>query len=128
MATRKKKRKPTRNDGPKMGKPPKLRVIPAPPVGRANAPKWSKAERAYFAALHAIVDEVYTEAADTYDWTWSQLATNAELCHATVAKLGDRETKWPRFSTIYKLCQAVGIDLQLVKKKKQRKTPALKAG
>jgi hypothetical protein len=111
-----------------MGKPPKLRVIPAPPTERVNAPKWSRAEREYFAELHRIVDEVFSEAADTYDWTWSKLATHAELCYATVAKLGDRETKWPRYSTIYKLCKAVGIDLVLVKQKKQRKAPALKAG
>lgn len=126
----KQKRKPTLSIGPKMGKPPKLRVIPAPPADeRPNAPKWSRTERAYFADLHSIVDEVYDEAANTFDWTWSQLATHAELCYATVARLGDRDTKWPRYMTVYKLCKAVGIDLVLVKQKKpQRKALALKAG
>lgn len=129
MAKQKKKKRSqqTLSSGPKMGKPLKLRVVPAHPEdARPNAPKWSKTERQYFTDLHAIVDEIYDEAANTFDWTWGQLATHAELCHSTVAKLGDRETKWPRFSTIYKLCKAVGIDLVLQQQKKQRKAPALK--
>ena len=119
------KRQQTLSNGPKTGKPLKLRVIPAHPEDkRPNAPKWTKTERAYFTDLHAIVDEIFVEAVDTFDWTWSQLASHAELCHQTVARLGDRETKWPRFSTVYKLCKAVGIDLVLQRQK--RKSIALK--
>ena len=77
-------------NGWKIGKPPKLRVVPAAPVERESAPKWSKSERQYFSDLHKIVDEVYSLAADKYGWTWSQLAVNAELCYSTVGKLGDR--------------------------------------
>ena len=129
MATKKSSKKTSRKKpAPKRGKGPRLRVVPAAPTERANAPTWSKTERAYFAELHRIVDEVFETAASTYDWTWSQLAVHAECAYQTVANLGDRQTKWPRFSTIYKLSKAVGIDLVLSKPKKQRKTPALKAG
>ncbi len=114
-----------KKSGPKTGKPLKLRVIPAPPVERLNAPTWSGVERDYFTQLHAIVDQVFEEST-VFDWTWGQLANHADLCYATVANLGDRQTRWPRYCTIYKLCKAVGIDIVLQKQEKQRKTPALK--
>ena len=115
-------------NGWKIGKPPKLRVVPAAPKERESAPKWSKSERQYFTDLHRIVDEVYSLAADKYGWTWSQLAVNAELCYSTVGKLGDRETRWPRFSTVYKLCKSVGIDLVMAQPKQTKKPAALKVG
>ena len=123
MATKTKRRK-SKRQGPKQGKP-EFRIVRA--EVEKNAPvQWKKDDWTYFRDLHRIIDAVYQEAADSYDWTWGQLADYANLSYATVAKLGDRETRWPRFQTIYKLCKAVGWDLVQVQPKKKRKTPALK--
>ena len=43
-------------------------------------------------------------------------------------QVGDRETRWPRFSTVYKLCKAVGIDLVMAQPKQTKKPAALKVG
>ena len=75
----------------------------------------------YFIHLHRIVDQVYQEAADTYKWTWSDLAREAGLANSTVESLGNRCTKWPRFMTVYKLCRAVGWELVLQTSKKATK-------
>lgn len=129
MATAKTKKKKRRAqkvewDGPKQGKP-QLRIVRAD-VER-NAPKyWKKDDWSYYRDLHKIIDAVFTEAMEQYDWTWSQLADHANLSYQTVAKLGDRETYWPRFSTIYKLCKAVGWELMQVKPKTKRKAPSVK--
>lgn len=104
---------------PRMGKPVKLRVVSndspkeAPPT---------EADRAYYRDLHKVIDQVFQEAANAYDWTWSRLAVQAGLGYMTVANLGDRKTRWPRFSTIWRLCKAVGWDLKIATKpKSQRK-------
>ena len=125
MATAKKSRKKKQEPRvPKQGKP-VFRVVRA--EVEKNAPThWKKDDWSYYRDLHAIIDAVYKYAAEEFDWTWSQLASHANLSYQTVAKLGDRETYWPRFSTIYKLCKAVGWDLVQVEPKKKRKSPALK--
>lgn len=111
---------------PKMGKP-KLRVISAPsgPKDPENTPQ----NREYFASLHKIIDDIFQEAADTYEYTWSQLASHADLAYGTVERLGERITKYPHFRTVYKLAQAVGWTLvtQALKKKKQGATAKVKA-
>jgi hypothetical protein len=107
-------------DRPRMGKP-KLRVV----QGGGEAPP-TPADVAYFKDLHKIVDRVFAEAANSYEWTWSQLAFHAGLGYSTVANLGDRQTRWPRFSTIWRLCKAVGWDLSIrTESKNQRKTLVL---
>lgn len=100
-------RKANEKPGPKMGKP-KLRVVGS---GEPKRPDLPPNEREYFADLHKIVDDIYTEAADEFKWTWNQLAAHSNLSYATVANLGDRVTKYPRFSTIHKLAAAVGWKL-----------------
>jgi hypothetical protein len=106
--------------GAKIGKP-KLRVV------HVQGPALSEPtpqDTAYFAALHKLIDAIYEEAADTYGYTWAQLAVHANLSYLTVANLGDRETKYPRFQTVYKLAKAVGWSLVIGADKKRRAAPA----
>lgn len=65
----------------------------------------------YFKDLHQIVDDVFEAASEIYGMTWSQLASAAGLSPATVTNLGNRQTLYPRFMTVYKLCHAVGWEL-----------------
>jgi len=120
------------NRKPKIGKPKlKLRVITSTVNGKITQrpiAQSSVEDRQYFRDLHKIIDEIFSEAASQYDWTWSQLAANAGLAYQTVSKIGDRATKWPRFMTIYRLAKAVGWDLVVKESKAVRKTAALKVG
>ena len=61
-----------------------------------------------------IIDEIYVEAANNHKWTWSQIAVHAGLSYMTVVKLGERQTKYPRHMTIYKLAKSVGWKLMVV--------------
>ena len=103
---------------PRIGKPPRLRLVGQ--KGTKDAPS-TAAEVQYFKELHAIIDKVFSVAADEFEWTWSQLAIHAGLAWETVARLGDRETKWPRFSTVWRLCKAVGWDLQPIEQPKNKR-------
>lgn len=47
--------------------------------------------------------------------TVNDLADEAGLCWATVDNMYRRQTKEPRLSTFFKLCKAVGMDINLVK-------------
>lgn len=110
-----------RNRIPKMGKPPKLRV-----VGRADDARkpseFGPADALYFRELHRIVDDVFKEAAEENGWSWSQLADNAGLSYQTVSNLGERQTKWPQFRTVWRLCKAVGWDLLAKPQPKSKRT------
>jgi len=115
-----------KNGTPKMGKPPNLRLVGFPDESgnRQKPSEFSPAERHYFRELHRLVDKIYDEAAD-YEWTWNQLAEEAGLAYQTVANLGDRNTKWPRFSTVWRLAKAVGFDLIIKSTPKSATTPVL---
>ena len=107
---------------PKSGKMtprPKFRVVSDEDLKKP--PELTPSERAYYRQLHRIIDDIYTRAANEYDMTWSQLAAAADLSYMTVAKLGDRETKFPRHMTIFKLAQAVGMALELQEPPKAQK-------
>lgn len=116
----------------KIGKPrTKLRVIGVMIDGEVHQKpiaQLSPSERQYFRDLHKIIDEIFAEAASQFDWTWSKLALNAGLSYQTVANLGERNTKWPRFLTVYRLAKAVGWELAVQQPKKARRSVALKAG
>ena len=112
---------------PKAGKPPKLRVIVVNVNGKPRSKKigdLSSIEQQYFRQLHRLVDEVFSEAYSKYGWTWAGLARNANLSYQTVAKLGDRITRYPAHMTVYKLGRAVGWDIVF----QQSKQKLAKAG
>jgi len=73
-------------------------------------------ERRYMNDLHKAVDQIFEKAADEYDWSWKEFAENANVSYITVTKLGNRETRYPRHCTIYKLAEAVGMELTLSKR------------
>ena len=108
----------------KMTPRPKFRVV----SDNANPPELTSTERAYYRQLHRIIDDIYTRAANEYNMTWGQLASNAGLAYQTVAKLGDRETKYPRHMTIYKLATAVNMELELKELPPPQKARKLRAG
>lgn len=104
---------------PKMGKPPKLRVVGGND-GQQSPPDLTPLERDYFTQLHKIIDDIFSRAADEFEWTWSQLANHANLGYGTVDNLGNRHTKFPRFQTVFKLAEAVGWKLITQEGKKRR--------
>jgi ribosome-binding protein aMBF1 (putative translation factor) len=100
---------------------PVLRVIGGEP-GKSSAE-----DKRYFAELHRLIDSIFQRATDQFDWSWSQLATNANLTYVTVHRLGERITMYPRFRTVYCLAKAVGWSLVTKEEiKKQAGTPKLK--
>jgi DNA-binding phage protein len=107
---------------PKQGKP-HFRVITED--GGPKPPELSHSEKAYFESLHQIIDRIYELAANDYEYTWCQLATHANLAYETVVNLGERQTRFPRFQTVYKLAKAVGFNL-IIQAEKKHKTPAVK--
>jgi hypothetical protein len=117
--------------GPRIGKPPRLVVVRLNVQGEVQEKRLSqltKDEREYFQSLHAVIDQIYQEAAEVHHWTWSDLAVMSGLNYATIVKLGERETRWPRFQTIYRLAKAVGWELVAHNPKAKRKTAQRRAG
>lgn len=103
-----------------MARKPKLKVI-------ESAFQCAPEEREYFRSLHKILDDIYLVATNKYELTWKELAEAAELTYITVKKLGERETRYPRFHTVFKLAQAVGWQISVASGKKVTKKPKLKA-
>jgi len=101
----------------KMTPRPKFRVVSDDDL--KDPPQLSSAEKAYYRQLHRMIDEIYTRAASEYGMTWSKLADTAGLAYQTVANLGDRQTKFPRHMTIFKLARAVEMELELQEPPKQ---------
>lgn len=57
----------------------------------------------------------------------SKLATKAGICHQTVAKLAYHETKYPRMRTVLAVISALGYELELVKRDKNKLRVSLRA-
>lgn len=106
----------------KGSKKPKLKVVRSSSFERPLTP----VEKQYFTDLHSLVDDIYTRACDIYDMSWTGLASAAGLAYGTVASLGNRETRFPRFMTIYKLAVAVGLQIRLHEIKTKAKAAGLK--
>ena len=98
----------------RIGKPPALRVVGYKDDAgvRRKPSEFSVADRHYFKELHLIIDQAFTEAQNQFGWTWSQLSVEAGLAYQTVANLGDRKTKYPQFRTIWRICKAIGWNLE----------------
>jgi len=58
--------------------------------------------------LDEIVDFLFDAAVDLCDYSWYDIAQNSGLSYTTVQRLGDRITRQPRFSTIWKIARCVG--------------------
>jgi len=71
-------------------------------------------EKQYARYLHLLTEEIFVVACDVKDWTWADLAKAAGLSYSTVAKLGYRETRYPRHMTIWKMAKAVGLNYELL--------------
>ncbi len=99
---------PEKRRKPKAGKPPKLRVVG---MDETKVSDYPPADALYFRELHQIIDAVFSEAYEHYQWNWEQLAANSGLAYATVANLGERRTRWPQLRTVWRLCKAVNWDL-----------------
>jgi hypothetical protein len=67
-----------------------------------------KTEPELIQAMYAIVDFCYVAAGD---WSYERWATEANLSPATIHYLVNRKTRYPRFLTIQKMAQAVGIQV-----------------
>jgi len=77
----------------------------------------------YARTLNEIVDKIYDTAAEL-EMTDVELGEKAKLCPATIYRLAHRITKEPRFSTVWKLCKAVGLTLTVAQQKAMRKRRA----
>lgn len=103
-----------------MAKKPNLKVV-------ESTFQCSPEEREYFSSLHTIIDEIYSVATHHYEMSWSDLAKKAECSYLTVQKLGERETRYPRFYTVFKLARAVGWHIVVGQDKKITKKEIKKA-
>ena len=74
-------------------------------------------EPEYLRALDRLVDELFQRAYEL-EWTWSELAEEAELSYGCVRKLGERKTRLPMFRTVHKIAGAVGCVVELQKRRK----------
>jgi hypothetical protein len=92
----------------------------------ANDPKQQKLrsdlERKYASYLHNIIDDIFEVATNEKDWTWSKLSYMAGLSYSTVLKLGNRQTRYPRHMSVWKLAKAVGLRYEV----KELTTPVLR--
>jgi len=77
-------------------------------------------DQKYLAALERAVDVIFEYATFQLDWDWDDLAVEAQLCKQTVYKLGNRETRYPRWQTFWKLATACGLEMQFVELKNQQ--------
>lgn len=82
-------------------------------------PKIKRKRRTPFQVwFHAKCDEIFSCAfdPDICDFkSINHLAEKAGLAHQTVAKAYAHETLHPRLETVWKLCKAIGMDIELVK-------------
>jgi len=74
----------------------------------------------YETYLDRLVDDLFEIASQ--EFTWAELAAESRLAYTTVARLGNRQTRLPQLRTVYRLAEAVGYDLSLIKREiKKRK-------
>ncbi len=75
-------------------------------------------DRRYEQFLDKLVDEIFEVASER--WTWHELALNSGLAPATVARLGNRETRLPQLRTIFRLANSLGMDVKLIERRVAR--------
>lgn len=67
-----------------------------------------KAERDYLTALHQLIDELYEIAWVDKGWSWHELARQSGVSTSTIVRLGNRETRFPEFRSVWLIAKAVG--------------------
>jgi hypothetical protein len=71
----------------------------------------------YIQRLDEIIDELFSAATYQCDWTWNQFAAESGLAYSTVCRLGERTTRVPHLRTIFRMANAVGMDVKVLKRK-----------
>ena len=62
--------------------------------------------------LDNVVDDLFNMAFDR-DWSWFELSRQAKVSYTTVCRLGNRDTKYPHLSTVWKIAKAVGAHVEI---------------
>lgn len=70
----------------------------------------------YEVFLAGVVDQIFDHATYRYDLNWPELAARAGVAGSTVYRLGMRQTRLPLLRTVYKLADAVGMNVRLIKR------------
>ena len=83
-----------------------------------------KRRTAYEIWQDRLLTEIFAEAEGLWMWSLPELAAEAGLATSTVYKLYHRETKWVRSTTLFALCEAIGMDLQLVRREEAKAAAA----
>lgn len=85
-------------------------------------------EKGYQSYLNRLTDEIFTEAAKTWDWEVNselvKWASVAQLHPMTIWNLGTRVTTSPNLRTVYKLARSVGWSIMFNKTIKLKKRVA----
>lgn len=63
--------------------------------------------------INQLMDDIYNDAVDLLDMSWSDLAKRAGLSYSTVYRLGERITLNPQIKTVLRLAGAVGRKVTL---------------
>lgn len=63
--------------------------------------------------LHKLIDEIYEVAYGELGYNTATLAAKSGLCYATVWRLENRETMYPRLGTVAALARVAGFELSL---------------
>lgn len=71
----------------------------------------------YQRCLEDTLRAIQSELAD-FDWHYDILAKHARLSPQTVYRFANRQTKYPRYMTIVKMANALGIKISFSSKKK----------
>ncbi len=62
-----------------------------------------------------LLDDIFESARDVWHFSMSDLTEHSGLASATVYRYRDRKVVHPRLQTVFKLCRAVGMDIEIVK-------------
>jgi hypothetical protein len=69
--------------------------------------------------LDTVIDDIFDAnySNPTTDGNWWRLSKASGVSYGSVVNLGNRDTKSPHLKTVYRLAEAVGIDVRLIKQK-----------
>lgn len=76
-------------------------------------------ERGYITRLNLIVDQLFNEAYDK-KWDYRDLASAAGLADKTVRRIELRKTRVPYLRTVWKMAEALGLNIDIVDQTKPK--------